>query len=791
MAFLQTIPLLSLFLSGFGALLLQEVWTRAGVLVFGSTTVSVTVVIATFMAGLALGYALIARVVNRMKRPFWAYGIVEVLAGLTALGTSLFLDSGPMAWNAPKVLVIFLLLLPTTLMGLTVPLVVAGLERASRDWAGPSLAWAYGINTLGGAGGAFLGAFWIMPMAGVSASGFVGSLFLVLAGVLTLFVAPMLTSERVEITKEKDEQVSIRPMIYTIAFVGGACGLSLEIVWTRLLSLVFGPSVYALGIVLSVNLVGIGVGSLLCPSVLKRVEPERAVIGGLFLGACSIALGTAMVGILPYLFLFLVEHMDPRVETLRVVEVILSSLTILPITLVQGILLPILVSWSTAGSLAKNAGKLFSVNTVGSILGAAATGLWLIPRFGFLPSLILFFVVYFLLGLHLFGWKRNIWVTAICLVFSVIFPWRAEQFWDQAVLASGVYKYAVGAALGGDQDAKIEVGKLLYYREGISSTVAVIKTQGDRVLSIDGKADATAYGDQSTQILLGALPLSLSAQTDSTLVVGFASGVTAGVSSLFPSSHVTAVDIEPAVYEAAEFFLDVNHGPLLPPRHKKLVQDARHFLLRTDQSFDVITSEPSNPWMSGVGPLFTKEFFTLASSRLSTGGVMCQWLPIYGMTGELVASVMRTFASVFPHVMVFESIEGYDVLMIGSMTPRLLDPKKLESRWKNAALRKSLAAIGIRSGLDLVGRFTMGKAGIRRFVGNAPENTDGNGFVEFRAPQALHLRTAAQNNRKLSRASVGFEDYLETSKLTRVQIDLLREQLLKRGETQAAKELLR
>lgn len=792
MGMMQAIPLISLFLSGFGALLLQEVWVRAGILIFGSTTVAVTVVVSTFMGGLALGYGLISRSVEKLRRPLAVYSVVEIVTGLLSAGVSFFLCSGPTAWAAPPILVIGAVLVPATLMGLTVPLVVAGLESGGEAWVFKSVSLAYGINTLGGAVGALLGAFWIMPGVGVSGSAWIGTLLLAVAGVATGVVAPKLSSGRSErgcLPGRAEVEKPGGGIVYAIAFVGGACGLSLEIVWTRVLGLVFGPSVYAIGIVLFVNLAGIGLGSLLFPWISGRVSKVQAVAGSLLLGAAAIAFGTSMVGVLPYLFLFLAEEFQPRPEMLAWVEVLLSCLVILPATLIQGLLLPLLVAWHSGASAARSTGRVFSANTFGSILGAVLTGLWLIPRFGFLVSLILFFALYLLLSLQIFGWRKNVWLTAGCLVFLVLFPWRASRFWDRNVLASGVYKYAVGKALAGHPEPGIVIGELLYYREGISSTVAVIDTADDIALSIDGKVDATARGDRSTQILLGALPLSLSAKAEKTLVIGFASGMTAGISSLFPSNRVTAVEIEPAVYKASEFFRDVNFGPLLPPKHEMLVEDARHYLLRTDRAFDVITSEPSNPWMSGVAPLFTREFFELAKARLSPGGVMCQWLPIYGMSHDLVASVLKTFSDVFPHVLVFESIEDYDLLMIGAGSAPRLDPGRIESRWRDPALKKELARIRIFSGLDLVGRFAMGKKGIRRFAGNVPLNTDTNGLLEFGAPKSLYLRTAKENGALLSQASAGFEGYLEKGGLTREDLLKLKAKMEQRGEIHLAEAL--
>jgi spermidine synthase len=568
-----------------------------------------------------------------------------------------------------------------------------------------------------------------------------------------------------------------------------------EIVWTRLLSLILGPSVYAFGIILFVYLSGIAIGSLWMPRLARGGIGQTAV--GVILVAASGAAALSMMvfGFLPYVFVEVARRIHPTPNGLRLIELALSAVVLFPGAVLGGVLIPVVTRWTGGeGGEAAPAASVLGWNTLGCILGAVLTGLVIIPRAGFLPALLGVMAGYLTAGIGLvLGSNKSgsratrFAFAALAVVFLGVFAFNAPRFWDHAVLSSGVYKYAVGEALHGDA-AGIRVGKILYYREGVSSTVAVIETKDDRVLSIDGKADATARGDQSTQMLLAALPLSLSKRAESALVVGFASGTTSGVASLFEGIRVTSVEIEPAVYEASRFFGEVNHGPLAGP-HLLLTGDGRHFLKRTPGRFDVITSEPSNPWMSGVAPLFTREFFVLAKARLAEGGVMCQWLPIYGMSFELVASVMKTFASVFPHAMLFESQEGSDVLLVGSESPLLLDAARIEERWSSQKLRADLRSIGILSGLDLVARFRMGQKGIARLAEGAVMNTDDNGYLEYGAPLSLHLRTARRNNRLLSDFSEGIGDYLAPSMRTDVIRSGLAGRFAARGEPRLGESL--
>ncbi len=783
-------PYIALAFSGLASLILQVIWTRFGVLIFGTTTLSITTVLSVFMGGLALGNAVVGKWgLNRVRRPFLAYAGVEMSTGLLAAGIVLCSVWFHGADQIPGVLFVSLMMLATTMMGMTLPFMIQGLREfgVSRF---VSVAWAYGINTVGGAVGALLGAFVWLPKFGLFGASWVAVLLLFLASGFGWVLRNRGTVQEVK-RENPQKNEKLQWGLLGIAAWGGASSLSLEIVWTRLLSLILGPSVYAFGVVLFVYLLGISLGSVLSGFVLKRLKVKPVLISSvLFLLALSVALSSGIFGVLPFVYVSTVEWLHPSPRSLVLVEMFLSFLALMPTALLHGFLLPLLIQvYGENDSIEKSTAWSLSINTLGAIIGSMLTGLWLIPSYGFMW--IVFSVIFFhvLLGLGIFlktqphfsGTSKAV-LSVVVILFVVVFGFRMDQFWDRAVLSSGVYKYAVGDALKGKEGSSIEVGKVLFYREGKVSTVAVLETPNDRVLSIDGKADASAYGDRSTQVLLGALPMSLSRSMEDVLVIGFASGVTAGVASLFPESHVTSVEIEPAVYEAAKFFEEVNHGPLLPPNHDMRVDDARRFLRVTPKTFDVITSEPSNPWMSGVAPLFTQEFFRLASEHLAPQGVMCQWLPIYGMSTELVSSVMKTFHSVFPHVLVFESIEGFDLLMIGSFDAVSLDPRKMESRWGNLELQRELTSIGITKGVDLIGRFILGAQGLERFSSSGVINTDDNGYLEFRAPLDLHLKTAGLNDRLLSQATEGIGPYLNIEEFSKFDQHRLIERFKDRKE---------
>lgn len=741
--------LFALFASGFCSILFQEVWTKKAGLLFGHTTYAVTAVVSVFMLGLALGNALAPRILRSLRRPIFLYAIAETAVALAGLGIAFLPWSDLPAGAATKAAVIVLLLLPTALMGLTLPAVVAAvpLPRAS--------ARLYAANTLGAAAGALTGAYFILPYVGAFAVSCVAAAGLIAAAGLALSAAPL----PVTAPSTGGGPAGSRGWVKyaAIGFAAGVIGLSQEIAWTRLLSLIFGPSVYAFGSVLFVYLIGIAAGAALAHRYRARLG-EAAVAWNFLASALGSLSGMLVFCLIPYVYVLLIGALKVGFPALRTVELLLGALVLAPLALAQGFLLPAVVFALAEkdGDEATAVGRVFAGNTAGCIVGACAASLVLIPRVGIQGTLFggaaVGLAVFLVLARALPRTVRAASILA-CLALGC----GVASSWDRSVLASGIYKYAVSELLSGNRDFKLDLGELAYFKEGLSSTVAVIRAQDDLFLSVDGKVDASMRGDLSTQTLLGVLPVSFATDPKDVLVVGLASGVTSGAALLFDAPRVTTVEIEPAVAEGQEFFTAINGAPLANPRHRLVLDDARGFLKNTSQRFDVITSEPSNPWMSGVASLFTREFFSLARAHLREGGIMCQWLPIYGMSDDLVDSVLHTFAGVFPAVAAFESVEGFDILLLGSDRPLVLDPRAIGRHW-NPAVRAAMERIHLPTPADLAGTFLLSAP--FDFAALPVRNTDDYAFVEYRAPRTLHLKTSPGNHQRLRAMSRGIEEHL-------------------------------
>ena len=428
-------------------------------------------------------------------------------------------------------------------------------------------------------------------------------------------------------------------------------------------------------------------------------------------------------------------------------------------------------------------GTAYAANTVGSIIGSFASGFVLVPWLGLLDSLRLCAALNFVVAAALFMALRRggeeaagnktkrasaksrprqkpqrlpaagVAVSALFIIVIILF----KPPWDSEVMSSAVYRYAPTMSSMTRQELfnflKSGQGDTLFYKEGITATVAVQRQQGGRVLKVNGKPEASTAGDMPTQILIGTLPLLAREKTDDVLLIGLGSGVTLGSIEQFPVSSVTCVELEPAVVEATRFFEDVNNKPLEDPRLQLVSNDGRNFIYTTDRKFDVIVSEPSNPWLTGVANLFTLEYFKRGADRLKEGGLFCQWLQIYEMVPEDVRTLVATFRAAFPYVYVFRGAEG-DLMMLGSREYRPLDLGTINSHFKNEKVAADHKRISTTSAADVISRLYLGPREVTAFSGGAALNTDNNALIEFNAPRRVGAagETVEQNRRQLLHA---------------------------------------
>jgi spermidine synthase len=337
---------------------------------------------------------------------------------------------------------------------------------------------------------------------------------------------------------------------------------------------------------------------------------------------------------------------------------------------------------------------------------------------------------------------RARWGAAAVSVAVLTFGWVLPE-WDRLLLSSGAYKYA-GALQGPDPRTALTAGELLYYREGSSGTVAVRRTGGTTSLAIDGKVDASNAGDMLTQRLLAHMPLLLHPDPKRVAILGLGSGVTLGSALTHPIERADVLEISPQVVEASRYFDDENHRALDDPRTELIVGDGRTHLVFTREQYDVIVSEPSNPWMAGIASLFTKEFFEAARARLTPGGVLCQWAHTYDISTHDLQSIVATFVSVFPDGTLWLVGDG-DVLLIGSNTP--IEPRLagLATAWQRPGVSEDLASVGARDPHHLLSMFVAHGAKLVEWSSGAPVQSDNRAALEFSGPQNVFGRLDSDN----------------------------------------------
>jgi spermidine synthase len=772
---LLPVPVLLLacfFLSGASGLMLEVVWVRQLTQVFGGATLAISTVLATFMGGLALGSFLGGRLADRLKRdPLRAYAVCEIgiavlallipwtLGALHAANAWMWSTLPPVPLAIARFLLCALLLLPpTTLMGATLPLLARRVIRSPEDFGllGRRVGALYAANTAGAVVGVAGAGFWLMPIVGVRATNLVAvAIDLVLGAVLLVIKVEESKVEGRSVSDPDPDPVptpelfDLRPStvdsrLALIAFsISGFVAMILEVLWSRALALVIGSSIYSFTLVLTVFLVGLSLGAAWIGRPAARSRDPLGVLGLVFVGiGAAIVLVHLVVDDLPTLFLSLLEGTKVDVGWIISVQAIVAGVAVAPTAACLGAVLPLAVK-AYAGSpdaVGRDVGRAYAANTAGAIVGSIAGGFLVLPLVGLEWGVRLSAIADLALGLFLI-WRvrirRRVAATAFAAV-AVVAVLLAPR-WDRSILTSGVFRITVArrfVAAG-----EVYRPELLYYADGVTTTVTVERHGGRLAMKNNGKVEASSQADMPTQILVGLVPVVLHGGDGiEVAVVGYGSGVTVGAIAESPTvARVDVVEIEPRVYEAADaWFAPFNHAPHQNPRVHRYVGDGRNFLQARPASYDVIVSEPSNPWIAGVASLFTREFYTFAKTRLAPGGVFCQWAQLYELGPRNVKRIYRTFADAFPHVYAFSAADlSADTILIGSMAPLPLDVPRLRKLFEHGQLVAELRRGGVETPEDLVAMLILAPSEVSAFTAGADVNTDDNVLLEFSAPRDL------------------------------------------------------
>jgi spermidine synthase len=766
--------------SGFAGLVYEIAWTRLLTLQLGHTTAAVSTVTAAFMCGLGLGGALGGRVAPRLnaRQALRTYALLELvvalsalsIAGILALLAPVFMwaygedGSNSMFFIVRIACAFAMLLVPSVALGGTFPIAVRVAVASPTRLGGPT-GRLYGANTAGAAVGSLAAGFALIPILGVRGTLLIGMAASAASIALALSIArstltdpaPVAMPARPRIKRRKiqldDRNVGRTPYALAagVLVLTGFATFVHEVVWTRVLALIVGPSIFGFAASLTSFISGLALGSFAGASLAERSRSTTMTLAlTLVATAGASCVSLAVVGSSSIELGDMGRHASVAGVPLPLLA-IAFGLTF-PIALGLGVAFPL--SLELAGSHdatpARRLGILYAVNTVGAVAGALVAGFVAIPAIGLRGSLLVATTALLLgaVALILVGrLKAAPTLVALVPVIAVVVWMATSSLWDREWLVAGGYLYSRFVPAGVDRRAALTAGTLLYYREGATGTVAVKTLTGQRSLSIDGKVDASTARDMLTQKLLAHLPLLLHPDPRRVAIVGLGSGVTLASALAHPIAAVDVVEISPEVIEASAQFADVNRRALDDPRTRLVRGDGRTHLSLTSRRYDVVISEPSNPWMAGVAALFTQDFFHTVRGRLEPGGLFCQWAHTYDISDADLRSIVATFRAVFPDGTMWLAGDG-DLLLVGSKpaTPKpeakadaLLEPRldAITRSWQRPGVREDLERVSVREPFALLSLFIGGPAEMSRYAAGAAIQTDDRMALEFSAPFAV------------------------------------------------------
>ena len=762
------------FLSGATGLIYELLWVRVLYQSFGSTIQSVTTVVAAYMGGLGLGAWLFGRRADRTPRPAVLYGWLEIAIGIFGIlsplvlglahwvyiGTAGALALGGTASVALRFgLAALVLLIPTTLMGGTLPVLTRALTGEDRGLLKPSLGRLYGLNTLGAMTGTALAGFLLIEFVGVRASLWATAALNLAIGVVAIRFGSR--QEAVAASQSSGEDLhqpsptstALHNLALALLALTAFAALLNEIAWTRVLIMIVGGSTYAFTLILFVFLLGIGLGSII---VARRSAPraETAATAGLAQGVTGVGAAALFVffGFLPSYIIAVFQIPDlSAISRLLLMGVAVGAVVLVP-AIGMGMTFPLLTDLTARSRTARGAdvGTAYALNTVGSILGAVITGFVLVVALGTQATLRVGLVVNGLAALAL------AWLAARGVAEGSAEDRRLRV---RVLSASGLGTLALVAAVAapGWSTRLIDLGPTIYarqpmdksarqrflehrgvrqlaFREGPNATVSVWEGESGRSLRVSGKVDGSDRGDMDTQVMLGLAPAVARVGATSALVIGYGTGVTAHVLAAVPGvARLRVVELEPSVIQMDSFFVGVNGSVLARPAVRVVIDDARSAFQLDRERYDVIVSEPSNPWVAGVATLYTPEFFRIARARLSADGVFCQWIQLYQLPLPIVAGIVRNLRAVFPHVHVWFGGSA-DLVVLASPRPINYDRTWLTQLLGPGGQLNAMSRewLSIDNTDQYFGRMLLGDSGVTRLMQRANlEHSDNKPRLEF------------------------------------------------------------
>jgi spermidine synthase len=753
--------LLLLFVgSGCAALIYEIVWFQLLQLVIGSSAVSMGVLLGTFMGGMCLGSLFLPRLISSREHPLRVYAYLELVIGVAGI---LLLFGMPLLggvyfhWGGGGVTGILLrglaaaicLLPPTLAMGATLPAISRWVESTPEgvSWLG----FFYGGNIAGGVIGCLLAGFYLLRVHDVAFATYIALSLNVIVAVLALLIAKRAPYD-VVVTPAPLERATGAWAVYVAIGLSGLTALGAEVIWTRILSLLFGATVYTFSLILAVFLLGLGIGSSVGSAIAGRISRPRLALGWCQMMLCVAMAWTAymLTQSLPY------WPINPSISSNPwfnfQLDVVRCLWAVLPGTIFWGASFPLALASVASGGKdpARLVGGIYAANTLGAILGSVTASLLLVVWLGSQRAqqvLVIISAVSALLMLESAAAEAEARKSRFQFAGTLLL---AAAMGGAVLLARSIEKVpGILVAYGRYAATRIGEADIIYVGEGWNASVAVSRLSNG-VLNYHnaGKVQASSEPqDMRLQRMLGHMTTLIPKNPESVLVIGCGAGVTAGAVSVDPNvKRLTIAEIEPLVPSVvSRYFAQHNFDVVANPKTHVEIDDARHYLLTTREKFDAITSDPLDPWVKGAAMLYTKEFFETVKSHLKPGGAVTLFVQLYESNTAAVKSEIATFLEVFPGGVIWGNTNngaGYDLVLLGQAESTKIDVEAVQRHLIEPSMQpvaRSLGEIGMYSAIDLFANYAGMKTDLGPWLADAAINRDRNLRLQYLAGMGFNL----------------------------------------------------
>jgi spermidine synthase len=733
---------LFLLLSGISALIYQVLWVRLLSLSIGSTSVSIGIVLAAFFLGLGLGSHFTGAIIKKFKNPLKIYLVVEAGIALSAvailpllLNLDYFISLLPIAQAGIWLkffIVMAILFIPTFLIGTTFALLVA-VAIHHKNEIGERLAHFYALNSLGAVIGALSSGFFLIPNFGLDGALYIAAslnIFIVLSGFAIYKFINSSSNIILESSLNTQESKNVNNKALVVLFVTGLSAMATEVGWMKFLIIYTGNTIYGFSLILAMFIAGVVIGSFAAKSrIVSNINSEKVLFFGLILLAIALLGARAGLGVFPEIY--------ERLNSLEVSEFVyrwskylVMFLLLLPATALFGLLFPIALKYYSPNidSLHANVGKAYAINIIAGIFGSIIAGFWIIPYFStdILLTVIALFVLLssFIFFTNIKIKKATFVLSGFLVIFIVLSNYLAHI--DYRSMIDLVFKRETKAHSNNIKST------IHYIKEGETGIIGLLSYDDiPCIMRILNNGMNESWVDMCnknnlllSEFLLGEIPLLLNPLAKKAFVVGYGGGITVKALSMSDLESIDAVELEPAVLDAMRTLYD---GKLSTDNDKRIsvtINDARNALLMSKESYDIIVSQPSHPWLSGASNIMNRDFFEIVKSKLSQNGINGQWMPLFKIDLATLKSIVRAYTDTFEHVVCFVNVLGEDLIMIGSKQPMVFNYETIQKQMLRPDVSEVLKHHNIKEPEDLMGYFALSKEQLVEISANSEPATD-------------------------------------------------------------------